>query len=130
MAGRPTLYSAELAKEICERIAQGSNLDKIGRDDDMPSRSTVYKWLQEIDAFSDDYARARELRADSRADQIDDIIEKVGTEQLRPDQARVMIDAIKWQAGKEKPQRYGDKSTTELVGSGGGPVFLWGTGPE
>ena len=36
----------------------------------MPARSTVHLWLANIEGFSDQYARACEIRADVYADQI------------------------------------------------------------
>ena len=75
----------------------------------MPAQSDVYKWLIETPKFSEMYARARETRADSRADRIDEIVGMVVSGELDPNAARVAIDAEKWLAGKEQPKRYGDK---------------------
>jgi hypothetical protein len=55
------------------------------------------------------YARAREHRADARADRIDEICDELHRGKLDPNAARVLIDAEKWQAGKEMPKRYGDR---------------------
>ena len=59
--------------------------------------------------LSDQYARARERRADARAERIDEITDEVKLGTLGANEARVIIDAEKWQAGKENSKRYGDK---------------------
>lgn len=112
--GRPTVYSAELRDRICTAIAHGSNLNRISEQEGMPSRETLYAWLGEKPDFSDNYARAREDRADWRSDRIDDYVRQMLAGEIDPAAARVAIDAEKWQAGKEKPKRYGEFQRTEL----------------
>jgi hypothetical protein len=55
------------------------------------------------------HARAREERADHRAEKIDEIAELT----LQGHAARVAIDAQKWLAAKEMPRRYGDHLNVE-----------------
>ena len=38
------MYSEEVAKRICERLANGEPLAKICRDEDMPDYSTARRW--------------------------------------------------------------------------------------
>jgi hypothetical protein len=59
--------------------------------------------------LAENYARAREIRADARFEAIDEIVEAVRAGTLDANSARVMIDTIKWQCGKERPKRYSDK---------------------
>ena len=79
----------------------------------MPAVSTVMLWLREYQGFSLQYARARELQADAMFEEITDIRQRVEAGELGPNEARVIIDAIKWQAGKLRPQKYGDKIQVE-----------------
>jgi hypothetical protein len=72
--------------------------------------------------FAVNYARAREARADARSDKIDRLIDQMLKGEIKSDVARVAIDALKWQAGREMPKRYGDKIVSEHVGRGGGPI--------
>lgn len=103
---RPLEFNEDVADAICERLADGESLRSICRDDDMPSKSTVFKWLGLIPAFADQYARARETQADSLAD---DIVDIADNKTLEPNDKRVRIDARKWLAGKLRPKAYGDK---------------------
>jgi hypothetical protein len=122
-AGRPTVYSLELAAEICARLTEGEPLVKICRDEHIPSTTTVYRWLATNEPFRDLYARAREDQADTLADQIIDIAdenpativgEEDGKEVVRVDSAaiahqRLRVDARKWIAAKLKPKKYGER---------------------
>lgn len=104
-------YSEELAATICERLADGESLRSICRDENMPSKSSVFKWLGMHKTFADQYARAMEARADSHAD---DLVDIADDRTLDPNDKRVRIDARKWVASKLRPKVYGDK---QLLGS-------------
>lgn len=116
--GRPTDYTDDLADQICEKVALGSNLNRICAEKTGPARSAVYKWLSQHAYFSDKYARAREDRADWRSDKLDDICAKVEAGKLDPQAARVIVDTYKWQAGKEKPKVYADRVAHDHKHSG------------
>lgn len=132
---RPSDYTPELAAEICGRLASGSPLSKIcGGEENFPSLTTVYRWLQEKPEFRELYARAREDQADTLADEIlqiadedptTTVIEKTG--QIAFDGAaiahqRLRVDARKWIASKLKPKKYGDRVAQELSGPDGEPM--------
>lgn len=114
-------FSQELFDEICERIADGESLRTICRDDHMPTKTSVFRWLANDTALSDQYARARTAQADALFDDILDIaddsnndwIDKVeGPAQLNGEaiqRARLRVDARKWMAGKLRPKVYGEK---------------------
>lgn len=118
--GRPTIYSDELAAEICAEIALGNSLASIVRRDDMPAMTTVYRWLSENSAFRELYTRAREDQADTMADIMTDIADTATADTVQ--QARLRIDTRKWIASKLKPKKYGDKVQQEITGEAGGPV--------
>lgn len=108
-AHRPSSYTLELAESICDLVASGENLERICAKDDFPSKDTVYKWLRKHPEFADEYATARARRADARSDRIDEIKERCLNGKITSDVARVVIDAEKWQAGKENAKKYGDR---------------------
>lgn len=116
--GRPTLYSDELAADICAEIAQGNSLASIVRRDDMPAMTTVYRWLTENAFFRELYMRAREDQADTMADIMTDIADMATADTVK--QARLRIDTRKWIASKLKPKKYGDK--LGLTDGEGGPL--------
>lgn len=139
--GRPSKFTAELASEICERIADGQSLREICSADDKPNTTTVFRWLSSNTEFRDQYTRAREAQADALFDEIleiaddglNDWIERKGDdgttigwqengEALR--RSALRIDARKWMAGKLQPKKYSDKHSLAVTGDGGGPLVL------
>jgi len=132
--GRPTDYNEEVTDIICQRLANGESLKAICDDDDMPSQTSVFKWLGRYETFAEKYARAREAQADALFDEILSIAddgrndwmvrkdredENIGWrengEAMRRSQLR--IDARKWMASKLKPKKYGDKMDVALAGN-------------
>lgn len=107
--GRPSSYTKEIANQVCEHIAAGgfaTDLQRFG----LPSSSTIADWQNENEEFAAAYARAREQRGETFAQQI---IEIADTE---PDAAaaRNRIDARKWIAGKLFPRVYGDTQRVDI----------------
>jgi hypothetical protein len=130
---RPSKYSVALTDRICERLMQGESLVSICSNAKMPTTGMVYRWLNKIEEFRDRYARAREIQADTLADQILDISNtpvlgittksgKDGVEITEGDMIqhrRLQVDARKWYASKLAPKKYGDKIEADLNHSGG-----------
>jgi hypothetical protein len=114
--GRSSIYSDELAAEICERLAAGESLNAICRDERMPSRKVIHEWVaDDRNGFRDKYARAREMQADHYADKIAEIADET-KRSTAPDRAqigRLELDALKWSAAKLAPKKYGDRVETE-----------------
>lgn len=102
---RPSDFTKEKANAICELLMEGRSLRSICAQDDMPSQTTVFRWLNAQPQFREQYAHARDNQADTYADRAVD-------EALTAEDAsigRLRMDALKWAAGKLAPKRYGDK---------------------
>lgn len=117
-------FSQKLFDAICERMAQGETLRKICAAPDMPNITTVWKWKEADEERGKQYAHAREAQADAQFERIGDVVDKVEDRTLEPQQARAMIDALKWTAGKLRPKVYGDK--VDLTGNVGFTVNIAG----
>ena len=119
--GRPSNYSQEIVGAICERLANGESLRKICADEGMPAISAVFQWLSLHKEFAEQYARAREVQADTLFDEILEIADNglndtytdeqgnVRTDQDVIARSRLRVDSRKWMAGKLRPKVYGDK---------------------
>ena len=119
IVGRPQVYDRQATmKLICDLVARKQTLNQICQLADMPSQETVREWMMADSELAGNYACARELRADARADRIDEITSMVINGELDPAAARVVIDAEKWLAGKEQPKRYGDRIELDNKHSG------------
>ena len=119
-----TTFRQETADTICEAVADGKTITEICSMDGMPARSTVFKWLAEIEGFSDQYARAKETQMDRMADELleiaddatndwmkrrqgDDEIDVANQEHIQ--RSRLRVDTRKWLMSKLAPKKYGDK---------------------
>ena len=120
-AGRPSLHTPELECELLDRLSRMSMV-KVCDMPDMPARSVIYRWMDDIEGFQDKYARACDERADHRAELIDDIAERCLSGEVDPQAARVAIDAHKWTASKLKPKKYGER--LDLGNAGGTPFKI------
>jgi len=125
--GRPSDFTPEIANEICERLAKGESLRSItgaGRDDFMPSETTVRRWLAGNEDWNEEfrrqYARAREDQADYKFEEAWEIATKATPETVAV--ARLQVDVVKWQAGKLAPKKYGDKIAHVGGGEGDEPI--------
>jgi hypothetical protein len=118
--GRPTTYTTEIAEEICFRISCGDSVAAACADEEMPAERTVYQWLARRADFAQNYVRARQSRADKRFESCDQVLEDLRLKTIDAAQARVIIDTIKWQCGKEASKKYGDR--LELAGDTDNPL--------
>ena len=116
--GRPSTYSQELADEICNQLSEGISLRTVCLGEDMPSKTTVFRWLRQNKEFCDQYARAKEESADALFEETIDIADESLVEAHQADpkasgavvQAmRLRVDTRKWMMSKMKPKKYGDK---------------------
>lgn len=123
--GRPTDYSPELRDEICKRISSGNSVHRVSRQDDMPDRSTIYRWLREKPDFKDQYERALKEREDYHFDEMLDIADLVGEDNIKIQKAKLMIDTRKWVLSRMNPKKYGDKAgETETIDDNPTPVSV------
>jgi hypothetical protein len=109
-AGRPTDYSDELAADICLRIANGRSVNSICTDADMPSKTSIYEWLNKHSQFTDMYREAVNQRADFHFDEMLDIADDVIPETAEVARAKLRIDTRKWVISRMNPRKYGDKA--------------------
>ena len=120
-AGRPTDYSLDVAKRICDllvsRKEDGSPyaLKDVCEELDL-WEGTVYNWKNKHPEFYELYERARKDRAEMMAE---DVLRVVDTDP-DPASARVKMDARKWYAAKLNPKQYGDK----VMGDPNNPVVV------
>lgn len=116
---RPSTYNFELAKEICERVSNGESIKHVlDSKDEYPTFPTWCKWKRDNQELLSLYIRAREDKAESVDDKIDDVIRKIESGQLDPAQGRVIIDALKWKASKYYPKMFGDSSKVDVTTNG------------
>jgi hypothetical protein len=128
--GHQSKYTAEIAEDVCVKLARGESLNEICAADGFPvAESSVREWaLNDVDGFAAKYARARELQADHYFDLIrtrsrdyrigiktEESVDDEGRTTTKTVQAdmiersRLEIDALKWITARIAPKRYGDR---------------------
>ena len=107
--GRPTLFTDELALEICERIANGRSLRNVCLDKDMPHMATVMRWIDDNSEFCEQYRRACEDRETTHFEEMLTIADGVLPETAQVARAKLRIDARKWVLARMNPKKYSDK---------------------
>lgn len=127
--GRPSIYSEDVANKICTRLGLGESLRKICSSDDMPAMATVMQWLTKKPDFVEQYARAREIQAETQFDELIDIVDqppelsyvtgKNGEQiEVKFDSSyvawmRLRVDTRKWTAARMAPKKYGEQKQPE-----------------
>lgn len=120
--GRPSMYTEELAKEICEQIAMTSvGLNELcKKNSHWPDFATLSRW-RDRDDFCQMYQKAKMKQADFLIEEIvtiaddatndyytdDDGKERYNSEHVQ--RSKLRIDTRKWLACKVLPKVYGDK---------------------
>ena len=127
--GRPTLYTKELAEEICDTIACNSDGIKKLCDarDHWPCEDTIYTWLMKYSEFSELYAKAKIIQTTVLVDEILEIADNTSQDHIVNDEGKVIsnsewinrsrlrIDTRKWLASKLVPKVYGDRIQNETT---------------
>jgi hypothetical protein len=128
-------YDPQKGAIICDRIAKGESLTAICKDVNLPSITTVFRWLdtEGNESFVRDYTRARQLQGHAAYLEIQEVERRMqvpkkvsdpdnegklisNPEYLDPNTGRVLIDSIKWRAGRMLPKTYGDKLDLDVSG--------------
>jgi len=130
-AGRPTAYTLELAKEICDAIASQSKGLKQLCDENphWPDRSNIKKWIRKDLTFRAMYTEAKKDQVESLVDDILEIADDTRNDTLTKydhdgepyevcnsewiNRSRLRVDTRKWLAAKLCPRLYGDNALAQ-----------------
>jgi hypothetical protein len=125
-----------MADRVCEELATGLSLRQVCEGVGMPTMSTVFRWLTLHVEFSEMYTRAREVQAETMADEIlsiaddgrnDTYVDDEGRQRTDQDviaRSRLRVDARKWLAAKLMPRKYGEKVENTLKGDANAPLAI------
>lgn len=107
-------------------------MEKICRDDGMPSSRTVLRWKEANESFASDIARAREAGFDAIAAECLDIADETSNDTLftehgdRPNtewisRSKLRVETRLKLLAKWDPKRYGDKQQVDIGNADGKP---------
>jgi hypothetical protein len=110
--GRPSLYTLELAKRVCELIAiEPISLPKIcAKYRDIPSHDTIKTWKATLPEFSAMYYEAKEEQADALADYTWERVQEVSEEPAAVAKASLELKFAQWQNARLAPKRWREKT--------------------
>jgi hypothetical protein len=127
--GRPSIYTEELANDICTRLGLGESLRKICLAEDMPSLRSVMSWLTTKPDFLQQYTRAREIQAETQFDELIDIVDQppelshitdkngelieVKFDSSYVQWMKLRVDTRKWTAARMAPKKYAEYKAPE-----------------
>jgi hypothetical protein len=125
--GAPTIKTQKLLDDICAGIALGKSARAMCIEVGISQR-VLWNWLATDIELLQQYTRAKDLCADTLAEEIIEIaddsrfdtrIKDDGTEVTDNEvvqRSRLRVDARKWYASKLAPKKYGDRITNEHEG--------------
>lgn len=116
-------YSEQSFAAVLDDLASGLSLEAACRGDKRPSKSTVQRRIKSDPAFAQAHSEALEARAESRVDKLMQINERLEIGTIDPSSARVILDNLKWLAGKDHPARFSEKFKSEISGPNGVPLI-------
>lgn len=140
--GRPSKYSPEIAKVICEQLSEGIPLRQICRENEgFPAWRTVYDWMGRDPELAASIARARDIGYDAIAEECLQIADTVafGQKQVMTDEGtattiedmlghrKLQIETRLKLLAKFHPTKYGEKIGVHGV-AGQPPVSTEDTG--
>jgi hypothetical protein len=117
-------YQQELGDKICSIVATHTeSLEDLVKMYELPPVRTIYDWLYRNDAFSHNYAKAKQIQAQRMIEELDKIakeksyyVDADGNQRVDPGYTasqRLIADTRKFIASKLVPKVYGDKQTIE-----------------
>jgi len=124
--GRPTKYTKKIGDKICERIMNGESVRSIVKDNNIPSSSTIFRWLLDDNKkeFWEQYEKARNVQAEIMFEELLEIPddrsywvlmerrEEEGWWQQNKEAigiSRLRIDTRKWYLSKVFPKKFGHR---------------------
>lgn len=138
--GRPSLYKPETVEAICARLSEGEPLAQICRDEQMPSYSAVWDWMNVHPSVKEAIARAREHGEDVIAADClkiaddgsnDTYVDENGFRRTDHDvvtRSRLRVDTRLKLLAKWNPKKWADRQAHEHSGPEGKPLEIRVTG--
>ena len=94
-------------------IITGSSVKQWCRENNT-NQAHVYATIERDKGFANLYARSKEFQAETMADRLIEVAERVLDGKQNPQSARVAADIIKWTASKLLPKKYGDRTQLDV----------------
>jgi len=109
-----TLYSKEIATEICEIVSSSNkSVATICQDMGLKPR-TVWGWLAKVQEFQDMWVVAKEQQMDFLIEETIEIADEPSRDLIDAQDRKLRVNARQWAAGKLKSKVYGDNKNIAM----------------
>jgi len=114
---RLTEYNFELCKEICDQLADGSNIKRIlNSNNKYPNWTTFRRWKFEHEELNTLYINSQQDKAMSIEDRLDDLEDMLISKEIDASTYNTLAQTLKWKMAKFYPKVFGDQSKLTLEG--------------
>ena len=103
---------SDLYKEYCD---ENGDLISFAKANDIPSRTTIMKWIKDNEDFAKLYNQALIDRADFYIDKLHELMDSVHDDEIDVKKATFIADQIKWIATKLHPKYYNKESMERSI---------------
>jgi hypothetical protein len=121
---RPSEYDFELCKEICDQLADGSNIKRIlNSNEDYPHWTTFRRWKNENEELRTLYVSSQQDKAVALEDELDELRDELRKDKICNKTYNVLAQTLKWKMAKFYPKVFGDNKTVDLNVKQEQPLF-------
>ena len=99
--------TTSLSNNICQKLMEGKPLTQICQEKDLPSLTTIYKWINSNPSFAKQITNARRVGTQYYLDKMIEELESVSAKDVGI--VREKLHHYRWLASKLLPNLYGDK---------------------
>jgi len=121
--GRPTMYTPDLADEICNAIATSELglVHLVNQNPHWPERPVIFLWRRKYPEFDDKYIKAKEAQTEVVVEYMQEVMSEphkwedpeTGLTKIDVPMLRLKMDTMKWHAAKLKPKKFGEPKVVE-----------------
>ena len=99
--------TTSLSNNICQKLMEGKPLTQICQEKDLPSLTTIYKWINSNPSFAKQITNARRVGTQFYLDKMIEELETMSAKDVGI--VREKLHHYRWLASKLLPSLYGDK---------------------
>ena len=99
--------TTSLSNNICQKLMEGKPLTQICQEKDLPSLTTIYKWINNNPSFAKQITNARRVGTQYYLDKMIEELETMSAKDVGI--VREKLHHYRWLASKLLPSLYGDK---------------------
>ena len=121
ISGDGALFNEASWNLVLELIEEGYTVKEIDDNADLPSWSTIRRWMRSEPERMEQYREARDVSADTMESEILGLAKYTNDKEDVP-AAKFKFDVLKFAMARRAPKRYGDKISQEVSGPDGGAI--------